>query len=229
MSPVHHALSIVVILSICVPASAQEQRRRRAPPPNPYEAVAANPYEGAPATPARTEAEAAPRAEAEPAPRVEPAVVDEAEDDAPPVLADDRPLDELARVATQVAAPPPPHEAMRDLDDVLSGNASDPIAGVDDAPTPADRVGVPTRAETAAAIERVTPELRACASDRASGVVELRIVFLSNGRVTTAHVQNRSARLSPRERSCIARAARRAQIASFERARFEVTYPIRLS
>ncbi len=137
---------------------------------------------------------------------------------------------ELVSAATRAQPPSPPiSHAMSELDEVLSGNASDPIEGTEHfVQIPAADAGLPSRAETAAAIERVMPWVRACVADRAHGLIELRIVFVSNGRVTTAYVEPRSARLSPRQCSCIARAARRAQVERFERRRFEVTYPIRL-
>lgn len=141
---------------------------------------------------------------------------------------DARPLEQLAALAL-AEPPPPPSEAIRALDELFAERGDDdPIGGVEVPPDPpSEHLDVPSRAETAAAIARVTPSVRACAADQAGTVVELRFVFASTGRVTTAHVESRSTRLTPQQRSCIARAARRAEVASFARPRFEVTYAIR--
>ncbi len=124
---------------------------------------------------------------------------------------EERPIEELAHVATESAPPPPPPtDAFGALDEVLAGDSTDPIAGVEAAASDPATVlaGGPSREETAAAMERVTPRVRACATDQAGRVVQLRVVFAASGHVTTAVVVTASAPLSPRQRSCVARAAR---------------------
>lgn len=149
------------------------------------------------------------------------------EDEPTPVALDEPEpvaLETLAEAAL-VPAPPPTEDTIRQLDDVLEAG-EDPIAAIEEPePEPAD---VPSRAQTAAAIEAVTADVRECAAGQRSATVQLRFVFLSNGRVTTAYVDPETARLTPRERTCMARIARRAQLPSFARRRFEVTYSVRL-
>ncbi|HEY8430115.1 MAG TPA: hypothetical protein VIL20_17155 [Sandaracinaceae bacterium] len=137
-------------------------------------------------------------------------------------------LVELSAAASRVESPPP-SDAFGALDEVLAADRADPIAGVEPAARDADAelAGAPSRAETAAAIERIAPIVRACAANQAGRVVELRIVFASSGHVTTATVASDGVRLTPSQRSCVARAVRRARVPAFERARFEVTYPMR--
>jgi hypothetical protein len=141
---------------------------------------------------------------------------------------EEQPLVALASAATRAEPPPAPSDALRALDDVLSGEPGDPLATIEPSESPAASVETPSREETRRAIERVLPSVRACVGDDAGGVVVLRLVFASSGRATAVLVQSQSARLTHAQRACIVRAARRAEVSAFQRPHFASSYPVRL-
>jgi hypothetical protein len=237
------AASVALPLSLVygsMPAHAQNHPIHRAPCPRaeaepapapvPAHAPAASPGAEAPSAPAAEVATSAPPQAGSAPPPVSAESPDAPAAEPGPVPPEERPLVDLAASAAARAEPPPaPSDAMRELDDVLSGEAGDPLATMEPIETPSPpSTESPSPEETTRAIERVMPSVRACVGDDASGVVVLRIVFLSSGRATTVLVQTQSAHLSHAQRACIARAARRAQVSAFQRSHFAASYPVRL-
>jgi hypothetical protein len=82
----------------------------------------------------------------------------------------------------------------------------------------------PSRADVEGAVARVLPAVRACAPG--TGLAALHLHFAPTGRATTAQVESRLA--SPEQRSCMARAARGAEVPPFSGPRLSVRYPVQL-
>ena len=202
------------------PARVRARIRRATVPPTPHNEEPVATASAAPDAAAESEPPPPLSAERHDPPAADPSTV--------PPIHEEPPLLDLASAATRAAPPPAPSDAMRELDDVLSGEPGDPLATLRQAARPVPSVERPSREETTAAIERVIPRVRACVADDVSGVVVLRIVFISNGRATTVEIQSHSAPLSQAQRGCIARAARHAQVSAFQRSRFTTSFPIRL-
>lgn len=220
------ALSAAPTMSAAPPAESPAPAAS-AEPPTSAEVASAAPPAASPATVSAEDATSSPAAElASAAPPESPPV----SAPTPGALPEERPLIELASAATLAEPPPAPNsDAMRALDDVLSGGEpGDPLATIAPSESPAPSVETPSPEETSRAIERVLPSVRACVGDDASGVVVLRLEFVSSGRASAVLVQSQSAHLTHRERSCIARAARRAQVSAFQRSHFALSYPVRL-
>lgn len=221
-------LSVGLATLLAIASSARAEPTTASPastttPPNPYAIsptaprIAPNPYAVLPDAPvARTVAPAAPSAR-----------VDEAEAPSQPSLSvlqpavpHDRDMASLAAHAATRPAPASDDEAIVALDEALAGPRMEqaPVASADP--------GVPTRAQVMEAIAYVSPYIRQCVERQAGRVVHIRTRFASSGRVASAIVEVSAAPISPRERSCMARAARHARTPAFDSERFDVTYPV---
>ena len=132
--------------------------------------------------------------------------------------------------AARAAAHPAPitdDAAIADLDAVLFDESADPISGVPTEPA-AVPSGLPSRDEVQSAMASVVPAIRACAPGQQGRVVSVRTSFDSTGRVRSVAVEAPAAHLRPQERSCMARAARAAEVPAFDQETFEVSFPVRL-
>jgi hypothetical protein len=105
-----------------------------------------------------------------------------------------------------------------------SGGGGGGGGGVPDLGGP--RGETPTRAQVLAAMEAITPAVRACADD-SSGTATVLVIVAGSGRVTTAEVRGFFA--GTPQGSCIARAVRGAHLPPFTADRFEFTYPFTLA
>jgi hypothetical protein len=128
---------------------------------------------------------------------------------------------ERARAETRDSPP-----GLAELMDRAAGNAQDELLARRPVETAADSTlpARPSRRDVDTAMHAVLPALRACAPGMDLVTVELH--FAPTGRATTARVEGQH--LSPAQRSCIARAARAAQVPAFGGQRLSVRYPVRL-
>ena len=140
---------------------------------------------------------------------------------------------ELARARAMVEAGTPRAAIYNAI--MAEARPTDGAAHPSPPPSPPGQIGAPgnepaqretpSRAEVVAAMRAVSPAVRAC-DDGSSGVANVRVVFGSNGRVTSASVAGGG--LSASVRGCIARAVRGATVPRFRQASFTVNYPFRL-
>jgi len=134
-------------------------------------------------------------------------------------------------VQTTARNPPPSRPEPRSPTAPASDD-HDPLADIFNPQEPAARPSptrtlppTPSRAHVVAAMRSVSPEVSRCAgSDR--GMATVRFRFSSDGQVESASVVGGS--LPPASRSCVATAARRAEVPPFARPSFSVNYPFRL-
>lgn len=95
-----------------------------------------------------------------------------------------------------------------------------PVAAAPEPPRPTG----PSREDVAAAMSAVAPAVSACGQGTA-GTAQVRVVFVPNGRATTATVMSQPF-VGTVTGSCIALAARQARVPAFTSASaFSVVYP----
>ena len=137
-------------------------------------------------------------------------------------------LHELAEEALEAAPTTPAalEDSLSDLDDVLADSSADPLAGVED-DSIATQAG-PDRTEVEAAIATVLPAIRACAPGQNGRLVSVVQVFDASGRTRSATVRTNTAHVDANQRSCMARAARDANVPAFEGDSFQVSFPVQL-
>jgi hypothetical protein len=129
-----------------------------------------------------------------------------------------------------VAAPAPRAPADRSINDLLDqaltpGPSGHPTAGVKAArPAPmAAGSATPSRADVLAAMQAVSPKVKACGG---TGMAVVKITLSGRtGHVTDAVVDGQS---DAKARACIMREVSRAKLAPFTNASFSVTYPFKL-